>query len=256
MSDHVYVESNSDMEEGIVDDILDAATAEHETPYREDVAGRPSEGSPEWSSYVLSLLTEDEMPNGRPSTPGLRRVATFLYGPLSSSLTPHVVSQDYAACTVYVDVPASGARVHGSAECHDQNTDPPFSKYPLATAETRAEGRALKKVLCLENILTAEEASNVAAITIPVSTQDRTEGSITDTQIKFIDRMCKKLEVDLKEAVTQAVGPHEAINDLSHAEALKVNEVLDTWSREPSEPTPQYKKLGPYNSDWRTDFSR
>lgn len=244
--------SDREDEDKIVDDVLFGVVADDDEVEGEH--GHPMMGSPEWSDFVLSHLTSKELPNDRPTAAGLRRAATFLYGPVTSEPPAvHFCNERAAACTVSVWV--DGNMYQGSAECNSENTDEPYSKYPLATAETRAEGRALKKALCL-NVLTAEEASKKADLTMPVGTEDRTEGAITETQIKFIDRMCKKLDVNLPDVISTVVGPHDNIEELSHAEALQVNEALDTWSREPTEPTPQYMKLASYEPDWRSSFCK
>lgn len=210
----------------------------------------PERSSPEWTDYVLSLLTKSELVKDRPRADGLVRICKKLMGDIDFDLDVHHVGPDYAAVTCNAQL-AGGGSFHGSAECSVNNTDEPYSKYPLATAETRAIGRAAKRVLGLSNVLTAEETSRVAELTIPDCNEDRTEGSITDTQIKFIERMCKKLNVDVRKAVVEITGDHKSIGELSHAEALQVNSVLDGYTRDEDQ---GYAKLGPFEEDWRTTF--
>lgn len=215
----------------------------------------PIRGSVEWTDYILGLLTEDEVVNECPKTDGLWRVACSLNKGISYGVNVLQTSPDYAAVTVSINARQGlfdYCVISGSAECSALNTDPPYNKYPLATAETRALGRALKRLLCI-NVLTAEESSRAANLTIPVSDENRTEGSITSTQISFIERMCKKIDINLENAIIYAVGLHENINELSHAEALRINETLDAWSRDKSE-DPEYKKLGKFDTSWKSSF--
>lgn len=210
----------------------------------------PEHHSPEWTDYVLSQLTKSELVKDRPRSDGLVRLVKMIIGEVDFLLQVHHVSPEYAAVTCQITIPG-GSTVHGSAECSDRNTDIPYNKYPLATAETRAIGRAAKRALGLSNVLTAEEGSEVAQLTVPEVTEDRTEGSITDTQIKFIERMCKKLDISVHKAVIEIVGDHEKIENLSHAEALQVNSVLDGYTRDEDQ---EYAKLGPFEENWRTTF--
>ena len=244
----------SDQESAIADaDFLDEFT-----PVDEDAPNAPESSpekfSPEWTDYVLSLLTKDEFINERPRADGLVRLCGVLVGDINwGSPEVHHVGVDYAAVTITPTLP-NGVKVFGSAECTVNDTDAPYNRYPLATAETRAIGRAAKRILGLTNVLTAEETSKVAELTVPeASNEDRTEGSITDTQIKFIDRMCKKLNVDVQKSITEICGEHGNIRELSHAEALQVNTVLDEWTREEDQ---EYAKFGPYEDDWRNSFEK
>ena len=65
------------------------------------------ETCPEWTEYMLSLLTEDELKDGKPSTEGLVRICRERYPDFFvAHPTVHTVGADYAAvtCPVYVNV--------------------------------------------------------------------------------------------------------------------------------------------------------
>ena len=208
----------------------------------------PEFASPEWTEYILSLLTEDEKVKDKPRTEGLIRITRMLFDEVEfPNPQVHHVNEGYAAVTAAILV--NGRQYVGSAEVHAENTDAPYNRYPLATAETRALGRAVKRFLCL-NVITAEETSRVADLTIPKSDEDRTEGSITSTQIKTMERHCKSLDLDVKRVVVSVVGEHDKINDLSHAEALQVLKQVDEWKRNPPE-----ENLGPFSTDWKSNFN-
>lgn len=215
----------------------------------------PSKYDPEWPDYVLSLLTDDEKVNGNPKADGLVRVAGLLYGEGFCDLKVHYATPSAAAVTYLYQV--GNANYIGSAECSSDNTDEPYSKYPLATAETRAIGRAMKRVLKLTNVLTAEESSKKAELTaIPDDGIDRTEGSITDTQIKFIDRVCKSFNINVEKAVKYILGDDtlSTIKSLSHKSALHINSILDQWKREDTNES--YKDIGSYDDNWQNSFNK
>ena len=216
--------------------------AEEKGP-QEDVV---SMDDPKWSEYVLSLLADDEQYDGSPTTDGLRRLAMKLFGAFSyDGPAIHAINEGYAALTVKLIWP--DRVVTGSAECNSANSDGVWGVYPLATAETRAEGRALKKALGLKRIFTAEETSHKAKLSVPVNDDLRSLGSITDTQITFIDKMCKKYDISVKELVENVVSNFKSIKDVSYSEALEINKLLDEWSKNKPE------NVSKYNSNWRNE---
>ena len=208
---------------------------------------RPDMGSEEWSDWVLSQLRDDEYPNGRPTCDGLRRIAIKLFGPMEI-LPPHVhhASAHYAAVTCVLRWPLR--TVCGSAEVSENNCDAPFSQYPLATAETRAISRSLRQALNLRKVITAEEGSRKADISIPVTDDAMETGGISEHQIKFIDVMCRTNDIDVRTAVTESVGEHEKLSELTRAESKQVQKLLDEWAKEKPEDTP------PYDPNWKSSF--
>lgn len=212
---------------------------------REDTE-RPDMGSEEWSDWVLSQLHEDEYPNKRPTCDGLRRIAISLFGPMDI-LPPivHYADTHSAAATAQLVWP--GRIISGSAEAHHNNCDPPYNQYPLATAETRAISRALKMALNLRKVITAEEGSRKADISVPITDDIETSG-ITDNQIRFIDLMCKQHNVSIQAAVTEAVGQHDTLAELTNVESKEVQKLLDVWSKDKPE------DIAPYDPNWKTSF--
>lgn len=208
---------------------------------------RPSMSSPEWSDWVLSQLTKDEMYDGKPTCDGLRRVAIGLFGPMDIlPPTVHNINEQYAAVTVTLRW--ANRQVSGSAEVHINNTDAPFSQYPLGSAETRAQSRALRFALSLRKVVTAEEVSRKADISVPITDEHRTEGGITSTQTKFIELMCKKNDISIRGVVEAAVGAHDKLADLTYAEADQVQELLDTWAKERPD------EVEGFDPDWKSSF--
>lgn len=218
-------------------------TKVEEIPEVED--DRPNRFSTEWSDYVMSLFSKDELREGKPTCDGLRRIVQLLYGEIvHQNLSVHHVNEKYAAVTAHIVLPRHSHTYKygdvtfysGSAECTIDNTDDPYAKYPLATAETRALGRAFKMALGLQHVLTAEESSKKShLVQVSSNEEQRTEGSIEENQIKFIERMLPKLGIEHNEPLVIANvilgAKHKNLSKLTHAEALTIIEVLNQWSQ-------------------------
>ena len=236
-----------------LDNILDMVVSEKdEEPEKEP--DRPNIGDEGWNEFILCQLRGNEKADKggiRPKADGLIRILRQETGG-RLMMTSNVISctQDYACVTVTLSLP-NGEVFSGTAECSSQNTKHPFYNYPSATAETRAMGRAAKRALGLVGITTAEEIGDTPPA--PSNDENRTEGGINQSQIRFIDRQCKKYNIDV-ELVVQHILPNDvnAINDLSHAEALEVNKLLNDV-REDDDLKAQF---GEYDSDWKNSFAK
>ena len=203
----------------------------------------PSPDSPEWSDWALSQLTKDELYDGNPTCDGLRRLAIKILGQFNvKAPTVHFCSQEYAAVTVNLYWPGTGRSISASAEVHSGNADAPFNQYPLATAETRALGRALRIALNLRKVVTAEEVSRKANISIPITDEARDKGAITSTQKKFVNLMCKKHDISIDQVVAKALdSENKKLDDLTYEEAQKVQELLDAWAKDKPDFVESYK---------------
>ena len=198
----------------------------------EVVQERPEQYSPEWTDYVLSQLTEQEKRDGKPTAPGLKRAFNSLFPDVyvNEKQNVHHVGPEYAAVTISLDI-GTLISIVGSAECSEANTDPPYNKYPLATAQTRALGRAYKRLLGID-IITAEESSRKASISDPALNGDEDEGSISNTQIKFIELMATKINVNVGTVIKRLFKESRPVKRLSHSDAILINEHLDELSKD------------------------
>jgi len=156
----------------------------------------------EWQKFVLSLLKNDEMIDGFPSAPGLLRVARMIYQTVNTSTTIHKspTSNDRSA-TVSVNINANNGPedfigyFSGSADVSEHNTQSPFNKHPVATAETKAIGRALKMLLNLK-IYTHEEMLE----------GENGYKKINKMQIKSINLLCDRFDIDRKKFLAANAG--------------------------------------------------
>ena len=147
---------------------------------------RPSILSPEWHDYVMAQFEPNELIDGNPVTAGLRRVVEVVLGEVTSTGPTQVFpAQDPngpgRATVVYTVVlrEYSTGSIKSYADTADVwhgNTDDLFCAHPVATASTRAEGRALRKALKLR-VLAAEELAKKDIVSI---VQQTIPGAPTD----------------------------------------------------------------------------
>lgn len=129
----------------------------------------PTPTDPEWQDYVLSHLADDELMNGNPTVDGLRRIAPIVLQ-LEVTGTAKVIQApnkpNGMVATVEYSIRAASAGptrpflfITECADASPDNCDVPYSLHPSAMAATRAEGRALRKLLKLRKLTTAEEVA-------------------------------------------------------------------------------------------------
>lgn len=169
----------------------------------------PSMLSPEWHDYAMTLFSEDELMNGHPLVNGLRRVAEVVLGPISFSgptwVKPTERDDHHGRATVIFTVEfANGIKCAEVADSWEGNTDDTFCAFAVAIASTRAEARALRKVLKIKGVA-AEELTkkDTAKIVRDISKQKSStsgdyddQSRMSDAQSNFIDIKCKQMNID------------------------------------------------------------
>jgi hypothetical protein len=191
-------------------------TVELETPSNTDTSvtdviasDAPAMTDPKWNDYVMSMFTEKEMYNGNPLVNGLRRVAEVVLGPIVYSgptqVFPPQRDDHHGRATVVFTVEfQNGMRFSEVADCWEGNTDDMFCAYAIATASTRAEGRALRKALRIKAVA-AEEMTKKDTAKIVRELSAKKESSdggyddssrMSDAQSNFIDVKCRQLNVN------------------------------------------------------------
>ena len=169
----------------------------------------PSMLSPEWHDYAMTLFSEDELMNGHPLVNGLRRVAELVLGPIAFSgptwVKPTERDDHHGRATVIFTVEfANGIKCAEVADSWEGNTDDTFCAFAVAIASTRAEARALRKVLKIKGVA-AEELTkkDTAKIVRDISQQKSStsgdyddQSRMSDAQSNFIDIKCKQMNID------------------------------------------------------------
>jgi hypothetical protein len=218
-------------------------------PIKVDV-DRPEMSDPAWSAYVLSHLEENEKIKGHPKADSLRRLAELLLGPIVEVDTqvPQCPSiENGGRATVIVKIYISNTHddhtycASGAADVFPGNTEQLFAKFPVATAETRAEGRAYRKLLRLINVVTAEELVDENEIFDP---SDRIDAA----QLALIKQMCSpsKLDVNVEKLLEQHDIKVENIDRVSRSKAQEICKEISSF-QELGVPD----ELIGYKPDWR-----
>lgn len=187
-----------------------------------------------WNDYVLGLLSEDEKISGNPTTDGLRRIfelalnCTIIDSITTIVQSPSPDNEKRATAVHFIsyhlndeseDTPKLKTRsVTGAADVYWGNCDKIYRNHPVAVAETRAEGRALRRGLKLRKVVAAEEiASNI---------EDDPDGGnvskISNNQINFIDVMSKRLNINTLKLIESLGFDNSQIKSLMHDDAVSI----------------------------------
>lgn len=212
----------------------------------------PSRIDPKWSDYVLSQLAEDEKQGDYPKTDGLRRLVNLLIGPIIRTDVEVVNCPSYGQAnhndntsTIKVSLQIHDKELNRDivySSCADASTigmEAPYSYYLSAIAETRAEGRAYRKVLGLKNIITADEAprepkSGVNTGPVGVSaplTDDKVR--ITKAQIQWLKKECESKDINVQKFLSSVLSRElTTIGDVLRSEARNLGEQVSNFKKE------------------------
>lgn len=186
----------------------------------------------EWSDHVLSLLTDDEKIEGNPTTDGLRRIFERALNCEVIESMANVVqcpdpNNEKRATVVYTityvlkdsdtDQECKVKTVSGAADVYWGNCDKIYRNHPVAVAETRAEGRALRRALRLRKVVAAEEL----ATNIEDDPTGESVSKISSTQINFIDVMSRRLNIN-PNGLLKLVNINKNIKNLMHDEGVLI----------------------------------
>ena len=252
-------------------DLFDALTVdvdEEKEKMEEEVteSTMPAYGSKGWNDYVMSKFESHELIDGNPICAGLRRVVDDVLGSIVSSrptqVWPSTDVNGPGRATVVFEVVINwmdSGELRTFAEVADVwhgNTDDLFCAHPVATASTRAEGRALRKALKVK-CLAAEELAKKDIVSIVrqsvnvdqgIDGEWNEEDAISVPQINFIDAKCKQLDINVTNFINAGSDTYDSINEVSKQTASKILSTLNEYQTK-SKNMPD-KILG-YDSNWR-----
>ena len=255
---------NTNKEEKDMFETVELQTPENvDTSVKDVISGEsPSMLSPDWSEHVMTLFDESELIDGNPMVAGLRRVSELVLGPIVFSgptqVFPAARDDHHGRATVVFTVEfETGMRYSEVADCWEGNTDDMFCAYAVATASTRAEGRALRKALRIKGIA-AEEITNKNTAEIVRNASKASSGSsqdgdfneearMSDAQYNFIDVKCRQLNVS-GEYLFKQIFNIDSNRKVSKKAASDIIDRLNEYQRDKATITEEI--LG-YNSEWR-----
>lgn len=207
-----------------------------------EIVTKPSHTDLAWTDYVLGLLSDDEKIKGNPTTDGLRRVFEI-------ALECTVINSD--SQVIQSPSPDNGMRAtvthtltfvlndrslppdvlmrssSGAADVYWGNCDKIYRNHPVAVAETRAEGRALRRALRLRKVVAAEELAE--------EIEDHPDGNsvnkITNNQINFIEVLSQRLNIDVKKLLQLNSLEIDNVYTLQHQDAVMIIRVLSRYQQ-------------------------
>lgn len=203
----------------------------------------PSMHDIEWTDYVLKLLSDDEKISGNPTTDGLRRIFEVALNCRLISSTSNVVQSPSPdnekratvvhSLTYLLNTSTSGSNdfniltVDGSADVYWGNCDKVYRNHPVAVAETRAEGRALRRALRLRKVVAAEELSN----SIEDSPDGDSVSKITSNQINFIDVIAKRIDINPLKMFENLGIEEKSIKNIGHEKGVEIIRELSKYQQ-------------------------
>ena len=202
----------------------------------------PTPNDIEWTDYVLSLLSDDEKISGNPTTDGLRRVfetalnCTVLDATSEVVQSPSRDNENRATVThtlhYYLNDESVGRElknrsVSGAADVYSGNCDKVYRNHPVAVAETRAEGRALRRALKLRKVVAAEELAK----DIEDHPDHDTINKITNNQINFMDVLAKRLNINPVKLMENLAIDNSNIYNISYDDAVKTVTTLSGYQQ-------------------------
>jgi len=197
----------------------------------------------EWTDHVLGLLSDDEKIAGNPTTDGLRRIFEAALNCVVISAESSVVQspspENEKRATVvhrltYVlndghDSSLTKQRVvSGAADVYWGNCDKIYRNHPVAVAETRAEGRALRRALKLRKVVAAEELAK----DIEDHPDHDTVTKITNNQLNFMDVLAKRLNINMHKLLEKLAVKSDNIYNISYTDAVNIVTQLTQYQQQ------------------------
>ena len=198
----------------------------------------------EWTDHVLSLLSDDEKISGNPTTDGLRRIfeialnCTVIESISSVVQTPDISNEKRATVVHNISYILNDGYenasllktkiVSGAADVYWGNCDKVFRNHPVAVAETRAEGRALRRGLKLRKVVAAEELAK----DIEDHPDHDTVTKITNNQLNFMDVLAKRLDINMTKLLEKLALQVDNLYNISYTDAVNIVTKLTQYQQQ------------------------
>jgi hypothetical protein len=218
----------------------------------------PPYNSREWSDYVMAKFDKSELIDGNPICAGLRRVSEMMLGTVVESgpeqvfpsTDPNKPGRATVVYKVVFDWMNTGyfKTFREVADVWHGNTDDLYCAHPVATASTRAEGRALRKALKIRALAAEELAKKDIVGIVQATTADwNPEDTISNQQVTFVNNKCKQLDIDVRKFVNMGSKKYESVSDVTRNTAQKMLRQLNDYQQNGNIP----EQVQGYESDWR-----
>lgn len=211
---------------------------------------------PDWVDYILDQLADNELSYGHPTADGLRRVAELEFGQILVSDTDILEVPKEALtgkCTAkhrLVFERHDGKGLLEVSACIDvvgKKLPAPFNQHLVATACTRAEGKALRRALKIR-VQTAEEM-----VTTEDPDEDVSSEPINDQQVLAINQMCKRNDLNVVAVIKETCKAAKKLKDVKNVEGRFILTKLAEYQRNQSTIT---ESLVGYDENWKEAFDK
>lgn len=215
----------------------------------------PKRTDPNWTEYVLSLMSEKEKFNGNPRVDAMRRVVPLVLGPYIECyskvvMPPEPGNERRAVVEYHVIVDVNGRNEHyaASADAYKGNVSSPpnkkvgFHEYPVAMAETRAAGRALRHCLGLVGVVAAEEVAELGELSGDLRAFTAEKKEITSGQVNSIQNLCKMNGININKFMNMGDGEYLSLRDVPYDVAVSMTKLLNEY-RNGDKPIPEEIKV-------------
>jgi len=208
---------------------------------------RLQDSDPGWSEFLIDNLADHELYEGSPKVDGLRRVTQKFLGHIVESQSELIQSpntENHYTCivkhTLVIDRHDSKGtvKVNGIVDVKRDSMPPALKEKVVATADTNAESKALRRALKIAYV-TSEELQS-ADDAEDLSNQEMAN----DQQMMAINTLCKRMDV----SVVSAIGDKDP-KDLTNLEARVVLGNLSRYQRNTDDVPEEWNT---YEENWRT----
>ena len=234
-----------------VEEPLEDSTPKEETPSMDSIG---------WADYVMSKFESDELEQGNPTCDGLRRVTESLIGPIVSRKVNVIQApnkENFGTATVTCAVAVLNnipdhllynvtISEEDAADVNKFNTQKPYYLHATATAATRAEARALRKILRLKKVVAVEELSG--EMEEDFIDAWRPSDPVQEEQVSLLDIVCQRCDVDVMEYVNSGENDYKTIYELDRDKAQSMIQHINKIQQGKVE---RPVGIGVYVSDWR-----
>jgi hypothetical protein len=191
---------------------------------------------------ILALFTPDELENGNPTTDGLRRIVRETIGPIIHSRAELVAAptkennfNTIVSHTIIVALKDSPGEILEFAELANVNiinTKPPYCHHAPASAGTKAEGRALRKLLGLKKVLSAEEAEMPENLEdMGVEAWNPSPDYDIEKDINGLYLLCEKLDINVNKYINSGKDKYESLYDISENKMMEIKSYLQKFQQ-------------------------
>lgn len=242
----------------IVDDSFNPDTTSNvEAPFVNNLEAKvkeekvPAQTDPEWTDYVLTKFADNELFSVQgsetryPNCSGLRRVCKLLLGeivfsgPVTSQSASPTMDFPLGSSTVLYEIRVRNyytddvITYRSIANANVNNVDGDYALYPDSIAETRAEGRCLRKLLGLSSkVVSIEEMTNKKAedaVPVVKTVEWAGEDRATDNQKALIITKCNQFKLDVMKFINLGKTQYGSLDEVKRETAAKMIQELTKY---------------------------